>query len=77
MSSSRRTELTTVQVDLTGRGAWEVAAPAEHAHIDCATLDEARIIAYRWADERRPCELIVRDAYHRVLRREIVSWHTG
>lgn len=63
----------TVWVDLDRRGAWDVVLPDADEHIICETLEEASKIAYRCAANRRPCELIVRDAYHRVLRREQIS----
>ena len=63
----------TVWVDPGGRGAWDVALPDADEHIICETLEEASKIAYRCAADRRPSELIVRDAYHRVLRREQIS----
>ena len=77
MTPTPKTEPVTVQVDLIGRGAWEVAQSDEEARITCATLDEARRIAYRQARAHPPCELIVRDAYHRVLRREMVDGPSG
>ena len=57
----------TVRVDRTGRGAWEVAMPDQRELVTCETLDDARRVAYLCAARRRPCELIVCDAYHRVL----------
>jgi hypothetical protein len=67
----------TVQVDRDdARGTWHVAPSAvEDEHV-CATLAEASDLAFRWAGEHRPCELIVRDAYHRVMRRELVNGGT-
>jgi hypothetical protein len=43
----------------------------------CATLAEASDLAIHWADEHRPCELIVRDAYHRVVRHELITGRQG
>ena len=42
-------------------------------HVFCATLEDARLAAYRGVASRRPCELIVRDAYHRVIKREVIE----
>jgi len=56
-----------VTVDPDGRGSWEVVVPETHPHIACNTLDDARRIAYRTAARQPHCELIVRDAYHRVI----------
>jgi hypothetical protein len=63
----------TVSVDPDGRGAWEVTVRSELAHVACRTLEDARKIAYRSASGRRPCELIVRDAYHRVIQRTVID----
>jgi hypothetical protein len=62
-----------VCVDLNVRGAWDVELSDERVPMTCKTLDEAARVAYRCAADRRPCELIVRDAYHRVLRHELVN----
>lgn len=64
---------TTVHVDHTVRGSWEIALSDEREPLVCKTLDEASRLAYSCAADRRPCELVVRDAYHRVLRHEHVS----
>jgi hypothetical protein len=65
----------TVRVDRTGRGAWAVAMPGQRGPVTCETLDDARRIAYLSAARRRPWELIVRDAYDRVLHREVIDAH--
>jgi hypothetical protein len=74
-SPSRRLpkDRTTVRVDLNGRGAWEVALPDRRESLTCETLDEARRLASQYASRRRPCELIVCDAYHRVLHHELLN----
>jgi hypothetical protein len=64
---------TTVHVDLNVCGAWEVALSDQREHLTCRTFEEASRLAYRCAADRRPCELIVRDAYHRVLHRELMK----
>lgn len=63
---------TTVRVDITARGAWEVVLSDVGEHVTCETLEEASRVAHRYALDRRPCELIVCDAYHRVLERELI-----
>jgi hypothetical protein len=63
----------TVSVDPDGRGAWEVNVRDERSHVACPTLEDARQVAYRSASGRRPCELIVRDAYHRVIQRTVID----
>ena len=54
-------------------GRWEVVLPDRRRGITCETLDEARRIAYLAVTRVRPCELIVRDAYHRVAHREVIN----
>lgn len=63
----------TVSVDRTGRGAWEVAMPDQRERVTRETLENARRVAYPCAARRRPCELIVCDAYHRVLHHEHIN----
>lgn len=62
-----------VCVDHNSRGEWELAMPDDAGRVTCETLDEARRVAYLWAARRQPCELIIRDAYHRVLDRELID----
>jgi hypothetical protein len=62
-----------VRVDLNLRGAWEVALSDQANRLTCKTLEEASHVAYRFAADRRPCELIVCDAYHRVLHHELIK----
>jgi hypothetical protein len=64
---------TTVRVDLNVRGRWEVALSDRGDRVRCETLEEASRVAYRCAAERQPCELIVCDAYHRVLHHELIK----
>jgi hypothetical protein len=78
--NARRGALTgpvTVRVDLNGRGAWEVAMPGKREPVTCETLDDARRVAYLCVAHMRPCELIVCDAYHRVVHREFINGHAG
>lgn len=65
--------LTTVRVDMSTRGAWEVALSDLGEQVRCETLEEASRVAHRCAAERRPSELIVCDAYHRVVHRELID----
>ena len=67
----------TVQVDRDARGTWHVVPTADEDERFCATLAEASDLAFRWAGEHRPCELIVRDAYHRVVRHELINGRQG
>ena len=68
---------TTVLVDISVRGAWEIELADRGDRIRCETLEEASRVAYRYAAERRPCELIVRNAYHRVVQRELITGSEG
>jgi hypothetical protein len=63
----------TLRVDISGRGAWEVALSDRGEQVRCETLEEASRVAYRCAVDRRPSELIVCDAYHRVVHRELID----
>ena len=63
----------TVQVCPDHRGGWEVELPGHEAHVSCETLDEARTLAFRYARQMPPCDLVVRDAYERVLQRQLIE----
>ncbi|HUA72837.1 MAG TPA: hypothetical protein VMA96_17205 [Solirubrobacteraceae bacterium] len=39
----------------------------------CETLDGARRLAYVHAARMFPCELVIRDAYHRVVDHEMIE----
>ena len=62
----------TVRVESSLRG-WEIKTPSRREPVACEKLEEARGVAYLYALRSRPCELIVRDAYHRVLERELIT----
>jgi len=66
-------DVTTVRVDISVRGAWEVALSDRGERMTCESLSEASRLAYRCAADRRPSELIVCDAYHRVVHRELID----
>jgi hypothetical protein len=63
----------TVRVDFNVRGAWVIELSDQGERVTCKTLEEATRAAYRSAADKRPCELIVRDAYHRVLHHELIN----
>jgi hypothetical protein len=65
-----------VRVERDARGRWLVALP-DRDRIVCETLDDARREGYVSAVRARPCELIVHDAYHRLLSRELVTREPG
>jgi hypothetical protein len=63
----------TVRVLLNPRGQWEVVLPGRRRPLRCQSLEEAERVAYRFAARRRPCEIVVHDAYHRVLLRDVIN----
>jgi hypothetical protein len=67
----------TVRVEHDGHGGWSVAMTDRRSRVTCETLDDARRVAYLCAAHTRPCELIVHDAYHRVLQRELIDGDGG
>lgn len=69
------TDPVTISVDPNGRGAWNVAVPDVPLKVACDTLEAARTLAHLNAAHGRRRELIVHDAYHRVIQREIL--HDG
>ncbi len=62
-----------VRIEPNRRGGWTVARPAPLVALRCETLDDAHRLAYLSVADTLPCELIVRDAYHRVLRHELID----
>jgi hypothetical protein len=64
---------TTVNVECGRRGRWQVALPGRQQPVVCDTLDDAIRIGYSSARRQRGCELVVRDAYNRVVRREVIA----
>lgn len=63
----------TISVDRASGGAWEVVRPDRAERVLCRSLDDALRVGYGFAADAEGCELVVRDAYHRVLRCERVS----
>jgi len=57
------------------RGAWEIQLPGQEQPVTYETLDDARRAAYLYAARRRPCTLIARDAYQRVVSCEYIPSH--
>jgi len=60
----------TISVDRAPGGAWEVVRLDQGERMLCPSLADALRVGYRFAADAEGCELVVRDAYHRVLRRE-------
>lgn len=50
-----------------------MSLPGPRASIACDTLEDARRVGMAWAVRTRPCELIVHDAYGRVLQYEALA----
>jgi hypothetical protein len=66
----------TVRVSFNARGPWDVTRAGTGKHTTtCETLGDAQRVGYHLAKLTSPCELIVCDAYHRVVRREVVRHH--
>ncbi len=63
----------TIRVDLNRQGAWEITLPVGLDPINCKSLDEARAAAYRSAASWHPCEVVMCDAYHRVVHRKLID----
>lgn len=71
----RQTDRVTVCVLHHPRGRWEVLAPDKRGRIPCETLEDARRLAYQSVARIGSCELVVRDAYNRVVERELIDGH--
>jgi hypothetical protein len=69
--------LLTVNIDSNGRGTSDVVLPGQHGDVKCETFDDARQVAYVCAAHPHLCEVVVRDAYHRLLLREFVDGDGG
>jgi hypothetical protein len=65
----------TIRVDLNRHGAWEITLPVKLDPINCESLYEARRAAYRFAAHWHPCEVVMYDAYHRVVHRKRIDSH--
>ena len=64
---------TTINVERGRRGDWQVVVPDEDGPVSCQTLRDAQWVAYVLAADRQPCQLVIRDAYHRVVERELIA----
>jgi hypothetical protein len=63
----------TVRVLLNARGEWEVVSPHSLRPQRFHTLDEAKRAAYSLASREDRCDVVVHDAYHRVVHTEHVG----
>jgi hypothetical protein len=50
-----------------------VVPPGGRGRTTCETLDDARRVASAMVSRDRPCELVVLDAYNRVLQHELID----
>lgn len=66
------TRLVAVRIMLSPRGRWSVDLDGRECAVSYETLEGARRVAYLHAARRRPSELIIHDAYHRVVEREFI-----
>jgi hypothetical protein len=55
------------------RGGWEVADIERRVRIPCKTLVDARKEAFRRAVGTSPCDVVVHDAYNRVVEHTLVE----
>jgi hypothetical protein len=62
-----------IRVDRSRRGGWEVLLPEGEIYVVCGTLADARRQARFVARRRHPCEIVIRDAYHRVIDHQTVA----
>lgn len=58
-------------------GRWEVVSLTGRSGIPCETLEDARRIAYLSVAHGGDCELIVRDAYHRVVEHGLIRGNSA
>lgn len=66
-------EALVVCVERNEHGDWVIIAPGQGDFVTCESIEDARNIAYLHAARHRPCQLVVRDADHRVLSRETIG----
>lgn len=65
-------------VDLNRRGDRGIELPHQDSRVSCEALEAAERVAHTCAAYRQPCELVVCEAYHRVLVRRpknVVALH--
>lgn len=62
-----------VSVKFGARGAWEIGLSNHPDRVTCETLEDAQRVAYLYASQGSPCELVVHDAYHRVRNRRLIN----
>ena len=64
----------TVHTRTDHRGDWDVELPDRRSRVTCQTMQEARNVALEYAAKAaQPCEIIRRDAYNRVMLRELID----
>lgn len=61
----------TINVHFAGRGRWKVVFADRHRGVTCDSFDDALKVAHLMLARNGHCELIVHDAYQRVISREL------
>lgn len=61
---------TLIQIQRRRGNEWEVSIPSRHEQLICNSFQEAARRGYQLAAGEADCEMLVHDAYHRVVRRE-------
>lgn len=67
------TKTAIIEVDIGHGGRWKVQVDGHCQQETCRSLQDAHRVARDAAARRGECELVVRDAYHRVVRREYLQ----
>ncbi len=59
--------------DVNQRGDRDIELSDQDGRVSCDTPEEAERVAHICAAYRQPCELVVCEAYNRVLHRELID----
>ncbi len=62
--------LTQIEIHRKRGDQWEVSLPARDQRVLCQSFQEAARRGYELAAMEVECEIVVHDAYHRVIRRQ-------
>ena len=63
---------TLIQIQRRRGNEWEVSIPSRHHRVICNSFQEAAKRGYQLAASEAECDVVLHDAYHRVVRRERV-----
>ncbi len=61
---------TLIQIQRRRGNEWEVSIPSRQQQVICQSFQEASRRGYQLAATEPECDMVVHDAYHRVVRRE-------